>query len=207
MAREEFEILKQGVVKRKARRVFGLFVDGAGLDRATRRIQRKVDLERLVRSLCTGISPEIARYYTLVPHEDDARQFAFLDAVERAGMEVVVKRLPPKGVKRQVSMDVHMACDILSFCEGRFTPEKEDKAENSDEATVDAPVKAIKRSAVVVCASLELSYAIHTAGQLGAETTLADFGNYGTGGWKSVDKWIDLSASETIWKGDVKHSS
>lgn len=200
MAREEFEVLKQGVVKRKARRIFGLFVDGAGLDRATRRIQRKVDLGSLVRSLCTGIQPEIARYYTLVPHQDDARQFAFLDAVERAGMEVVVKRLPPKGVKRQVSMDVHMACDILRFCEGRFSPDEE-----GEEAPVTSSSRDIKRSAVIVCPNLELSYAVHTAGEIGAETTLADFGNYGHGGWKSVDKWIDLSASETIWKTDSRH--
>mgnify|MGYP003587120936 FL=1 len=30
---------------------------------------------------------------------------------------------------------------------------------------------------------------------------MADFGLYGqTDGWKGVDKWVDLSTSETIWR-------
>lgn len=125
MSREDFEQLGQGTFKRKVRRRLGLFIDGVGLDRATRRLDRKVDLARLVAGLTSGLKPEIARYYTLVPYEDDARQFAFLDAVERAGLKVVVKRLPPKGVKRQVSMDVHMASDLMSYSFGLFDDGKE----------------------------------------------------------------------------------
>jgi len=210
MGREEFELLKGGVVKRKAKRRIGLFIDGSGLDRATRRLDKKVDLSNLVSGLCAGLDPEIARYYTLVPHEDDARQFAFLDAVERAGLEVVVKRLPPKGVKRQVSMDVHMASDLISFAYGNFEHKEiaEAKAVNSDAETSEASDKGtakdpnIKRYATIVCPSREVGYAIFTASAVGTETSLADFGHYGTaGGWKGVDRWVDLSTSETIWRG------
>ncbi len=114
----EFQELGKGVVKRKEHRVLGLFIDGTGLDRATRRINRKVDLTRLVRGVTSGTPPTVARYYTLIPYEDDSRQRAFLDAVDRAGLEVVVKRLPPKGVTRQVSVDVEMAADIIAFALG-----------------------------------------------------------------------------------------
>jgi len=190
-----------------------LFIDGSGLDRATRRLDRKVDLSRLVSGLCSGLEPEIARYYTLIPYEDDARQFAFLDAVERAGLEVIVKRLPPKGVKRQVSMDVHLACDLASFGYGKYeivlgesTEEQQAVANaSSSSSTISAPITAsnpnIKRIACVVCPSREISYAIHTCHEIGVEATLADFGHYGTqSGWKGVDRWIDLSTSETIWR-------
>ncbi len=217
MGREEIEHLGGGVVRRKTKRVLGLFIDGVGLDRATRRLERKVDLSRLVAGLTSGVKLEVARYYTLIPHEDDARQFAFLDAVERAGLEVVVKRLPPKGVKRQVSMDVHMATDILSFSLGQLM--KADRAEaqlavGAEHITAIEPVRpandvmvttssagAVKRGTVVVCPSRELSYAIYTANQVGSETSLADFGLYGSSdGWRGVDHWIDLSTSETIWR-------
>ena len=114
----EFQELGQGVVKRRERRVLGLFIDGTGLDRATRRIARKVDLSALVRGVTSGITPVVARYYTLIPYEDDSRQRAFLDAVYRANLEVIVKRLPPKGVTRQVSVDVEMAADIVAFALG-----------------------------------------------------------------------------------------
>ena len=214
MGREEIEHLGGGVVRRKTKRVLGLFIDGVGLDRATRRLDRKVDLSRLVSGLVSGIKLETARYYTLIPYEDDARQFAFLDAVERAGLEVVLKRLPPKGVKRQVSMDVHMATDIVSYSLGQLA--KADRAEaqiavgaENHTPLISSPVDiastvgagAVKRSVVVVCPSRELSYAVYAANQAGVETSLADFGLYGTSdGWRGVDHWIDLSTSETIWR-------
>lgn len=207
MGREEFQLLKDGVVKRKAKRKVGLFIDGLGLDRATRRLDKKVDLSRLVAGLTSGIQPEIARYYTLIPNEDDARQFAFLDAVERAGLEVVVKRLPPKGVKRQVSMDVHIATDLIAFGYGQFekAQEVEAKVANSDESipkiTPTKSERSVKRMANVVCPSREISYAIYMCNQFGVETSLSDFGLYGTStGWKGVDRWVDLSTSETIWR-------
>ena len=116
----KYQELGKGVVKRKrGQRAIGLFIDGTGLDRATRRISRKVDLSALVRGVTSGTPPIIARYYTLIPYEDDSRQRAFLDAVARAGLTVVVKRLPPKGVSRQVSVDIEMASDIIAFALGR----------------------------------------------------------------------------------------
>jgi hypothetical protein len=113
-----FQEISKGVVKRNERRVFGLFIDGTGLDRATRRMKRKVDMTSLVRGVTGGIKPVVARYYTLIPHEDDSRQRAFLDAVSRAGLDVMVKRLPPKGIARQVSVDIFMAADIIAFARG-----------------------------------------------------------------------------------------
>jgi hypothetical protein len=219
MGREAFEVLKGGVVKRKMKRRMGLFIDATGLDRATRRLERKVDLSRLVSGLTSGIKLEVARYYCLIPNEDDTRQFAFLDAVERAGIEVVTKRLPPKGVKRQVSMDVHLASDLISFCFGKFekteevakaVPEEGNATANNEEnrnKTIALnnganPGRVIQRIVTVVCPSREMSYAIYVCNQLHIETCLADFGLYGSSdGWKGVDRWIDLSTSETIWRG------
>ncbi|MCB9029734.1 MAG: NYN domain-containing protein [Deltaproteobacteria bacterium] len=114
----KYESIGSGVLKRRERRVLGLFIDGTGLDRATRRLKRKVDLSRLVRGVTSGSVPIVARYYTLIPYEDDSRQRAFLDAVHKAGLTVIVKRLPPKGVSRQVSVDVEMAADIVAFAQG-----------------------------------------------------------------------------------------
>lgn len=187
----------------------GLFIDGVGLDRATRRLDKKVDLTRLVAGVCSGLKPVVARYYTLIPYEDDARQFAFLDAVERAGLEVVVKRLPPKNVKRQVSMDVHMATDLIGFAYGHFDARPEEAKSESvmGEAgepptpSKAAPDPTIKRVATIICPSREITYSIFMSQQLGIETSLADFGLYGTSdGWKGVDRWVDLSTSETIWR-------
>ncbi len=207
MSRDEFQHLKGGVVKRKTKRRLGLFIDGVGLDRATRRLAKKVDLSQLVSGLISGIPLDVARYYTLVPYEDDARQFAFLDAVEKAGLEVVIKRLPPKGVKRQVSMDVHMASDLIAFSYGHFNKQLADTQQKQVNGPTEAVVKSsgeaadVQRLALVVCPSRELTYAIYVSHTLGVETSLVDFGLYGTSdGWKGVDRWIDLSTSETIWR-------
>ncbi len=115
----KFESLKGGVVKRREHRILGVFIDGTGLDRATRRLNRKVDLSRLLKGIASGAELAVGRYYTLIPYEDDSRQRAFLDAVFRAGLQVVVKRLPPKGISRQVSVDVEMAADIIAFAMGK----------------------------------------------------------------------------------------
>lgn len=112
---EKYQELGGGLVKRAKPRLLGLFIDGTGLDRAARRISRKIDISRLIRGVTSGIAPVVARYYTLIPFEDDSRHRAFLDAVDRAGLDVVVKRLPPKGINRQVSVDVEMAADIVAF--------------------------------------------------------------------------------------------
>ena len=221
MGREELEVLKSGAAKRKSKRKIGIFIDGIGLDRATRRLYRKVDLSRLVSGLKSGLEVEVARYYTLVPYEDDARQFAFLDAVERAGLEVVTKRLPPKGVKRQVSMDVHLATDLVSFSMGIYEnlAKAKEKKEQEKIAVNDIPSSTtttgitkepaiqpssnskIKRVAAVICPGREVTYAMYVANQAGVETSLVDFGLYGSSdGWRGVDRWVDLSTSETIWR-------
>lgn len=116
----KYEELGRGIIKRSERKRLGLFIDGTGLDRATRRLNRRVDLASLVRGVSSGVPATVARYYTLIPYEDDSRQRAFLDAVTRAGLTVLVKRLPPKGVTRQVSVDIEMAADIVAFAMGHF---------------------------------------------------------------------------------------
>ena len=218
MGRDEFEKLKGGIIKRKQKRKLGLFIDGVGLDRATRRIDKKIDLTKLVASLTNGLEPEVARYYTLIPHEDDARQFAFLDAVQRAGLEVVVKRLPPKNVKRQVAMDVHISCDLIGYSLGVFQDVQANRPTASGNETRPLTIieehekhlllnphaqkdPKVKRIAAIVCPTRELTYAIYMSHLLEVETSLVDFGLYGqSDGWRGIDHWVDLSTSETIWR-------
>jgi hypothetical protein len=129
----KYEELGKGFIRKREKRIVGLFIDGTGLDRATRRINRKVDMTALVRGVTSGLTPTIARYYTLIPYEDDSRQRAFLDAVARAGLSVIVKRLPPKGVTRQVSVDLEMAADIVAFALGHTSFSKENEYRPSEE--------------------------------------------------------------------------
>jgi hypothetical protein len=224
----KYEKLGGGFIKKREKRVVGLFIDGTGLDRATRRINRKVDMAALVRGVTSGIAPVVARYYTLVPYEDDSRQRAFLDAVARAGLSVIVKRLPPKGITRQVSIDLEMAADMVAFAHGltSFSKENEympadaaihtpaqylrrqqaevveaadDKEETQAETIPD--IKTAPRSIVVVCPSREIAYPLSLVKNIAADTTTADFGQFNTGDvLKSAQKWIDLSDSETIWR-------
>lgn len=218
-----YEKIGKGIVKRTERRVIGLFIDGTGLDRATRRINRKVDMASLVRGVTSGTAPVVARYYTIIPYEDDSRQRAFLDAVARAGLRVVVKRLPPKGVNRQVSVDVEMAADIVAFAlghssfstlseystEGGFhgdfdsgapRPAERPETPRSD-GREDPPARPESRIITVVCPSRDLAYPISLVKELGVDTLSADFGKFNAGDvLKSAAKWIDLSDSETIWR-------
>jgi hypothetical protein len=127
MTEERFKELRGGLIKKKEKRVVGVFIDGVNLDRATRRINRKVDLRALVKGVCSGSTPVVARYYTVIPHEDDSRHRAFLDAVARAGLTVIVKRLPPKGIERQVTTDIEMAADIVAFSLGLSSFSKENE--------------------------------------------------------------------------------
>lgn len=224
----KYEELGKGVVRRREKRSIGLFIDGTGLDRATRRINRKVDLSALVRGVASGLTPVVARYYTLVPNEDDSRQRAFLDAVARAGLTVIVKRLPPKGVSRQVSVDLEMASDIIAFSLGvtefgqtnQYLPSDHvarqmiadtgltegangeySSRESRVEQSAAAATSPENRSVVVVCPSRELAYPMSLAREIGVDTTTADFGQFTTGDiLKSAAKWIDLSDSETIWR-------
>lgn len=145
----KYEQLGGGFIKKREKRVVGLFIDGTGLDRATRRINRKVNMSALVRGVTSGINPIVARYYTLIPYEDDSRQRAFLDAVARAGLSVIVKRLPPKGVTRQVSVDLEMAADIVAFAHGLNSFSRENEYLPSDQqsrsSAIHTPAQFMRR--------------------------------------------------------------
>lgn len=109
-------------------------------------------------------------------------------------------------------MDVHVASDLLAFAYGSFTEaskEAEDPLKANEENSsgtqkriiASSKPKETKRVATIVCPSRELSYALFSANQAGVDIALADFGLYGTSdGWRGVDRWIDLSTSETIWR-------
>lgn len=216
-----YQELGRGIVKRSEKRVVGLFIDGTGLDRATRRINRKVEMSLLVKGVTAGATLAVARYYTIIPYEDDSRQRAFLDAVSRTGLQVIVKRLPPIGVTRQVSVDVEMAADILAFSLGhqKFSSlseyqaaglkqpslhqaaEQEMAHEAGDSAPDGAAQMKIKRVVTIVCPSRDLAYPISLSKELGVDTVNADFGEFaGQDVLKSAAKFIDLSGSETIWR-------
>lgn len=208
------------VVRRAVRRVVGLFIDGPSLDRAARRLNRRVDFSALIRGVCPGSAPVVARYYTVIPHDDDSRQRSFLDAVRGAGFDVIVKRLPPKGINRQVAVDPDMAADMLAFAHGhtsfaqspelhdislRATPPSEGReeggvSEDSSRPTEEPDTREIRRCVTVVCPSRELAYALWLSKQVGVETTTADFSKFASGDFmRTATKWMDLSDSETIW--------
>lgn len=202
----KYESLKSGVVKRRVNHSIAIFIDGVGLDRATRRIERKVEIAALVKALASGLNPAVVRYYTLIPFEDDSRHRAFLNTLSKAGVSVVLKRLPPKTVTRQVSMDPEIAADMLAFAAGVL--ETKDGIIDA-EAQGDAPNppltpssdEAAGRSVIVVCGSRDLSYPLTMVRKLGCETTNADFGGFaGNEVLKAANKWIDLTDSETIWR-------
>jgi len=225
----EFVEIGKGVVKRKEHRVLGLFIDGVGLDRATRRLNRKVEIGKLVKGVISGSQPVVARYYTLIPYEDDSRQRAFLDAVYNAGLDVVVKRLPPKGVNRQVAVDVEMAADIIAFAMGyqKFSDystykSEQDTGVNNNGGLLDR-IRRVnnvnpqsvsqrkfltdpsntegKRIITLVCPSRELAYPVSLVKEFDVDTITADFGQFNNGDiLKAAAKWIDLSDSETIWR-------
>jgi hypothetical protein len=214
MSREEIEKLGNGVVRRKNKRSIGLFIDGISLDRATYRLDKKIDLTKLVSSLTEGVSTELSRYYTLIPFDDDARQFSFLSAVERSGLEVIAKRLPPKNVQRKVAMDVHIATDLILFATGHLAKQNAPMADGEnikitddlDSQDFDINLNpeidlSVKRTAIVLCPSREISYALYVCHQFGVEIMMVDFGSYSKfDNWRCIDKWIDLSTSETIWR-------
>jgi hypothetical protein len=211
------------------KRVVGLFIDGPSLDRAARRLHKRVDFSALIRGVCPGAQPIVARYYTVIPYDDDSRQRSFLDAVRAAGFDVIVKRLPPKGVNRLVSVDPDMAADILaySFGHSRFahSPDLHDltlpgggdhkhEVPNRSSSELDNPAtgehsatdsknidtRELRRCVTVVCPSRELAYPIWLSKQVGVETTTADFSKFASGDFmRTASKWMDLSDSQTIW--------
>lgn len=206
----KYEKTKNGVIKRSEQKAIGIFIDGTGLDRATRRINKKIDMKALLKNFCLGLEPTVARYYTIIPYEDDSRQRAYLDAVQRAGFQVIVKRLPPKNVQKQVQVDTEMSADIIAFSVGytNFQTIDEFSSTNSENEESETPKtdelidKNVKKVINVVCPSQELTYAISLANNLHAETVCADFGKLNANKeiLRTATNWIDLSDSETIWR-------
>ena len=178
---------KQEVIKKHVSTALSIFIDGVNLDRACRRLKKRINLSALLSSLAGGKEIVTAKYYTLIPFEDDHRHRAYLDAVARAGFEVVTKRMPPKGVQRQVGVDVDLASDMLNF---GLNPKFQQNNNN------------LKKSIIVVCPSLELSYPLKLLGDLGVKTTTADFSKVQRGDlMKSAANWVDLTDSDSIWIG------
>jgi hypothetical protein len=187
MVQRKQKIQEPAIVKRRVKRVYGIYVDGVSLDRAARRLGGRIDYAALLKSLCPTGVPLIAKYYILLPFEDDSRHRSYLDAVERSGFEVIVKRLPPKNVERQVGIEVEMAADLVHFALASLPPQAETEEK-------------VLRSAVVVCPSLDLTYPLSILKEEGVETTSADFGQIRKGDiLKSAAQWIDLSNTPSIW--------
>jgi hypothetical protein len=218
MADNGFTQVKKGVVKRNTRREVGIFIDGVNIDRASRRLNKKIDFAALKQSLSNGLPVRVARYYSVIPNEDDARQHSFFDVVHRAGFEVILKRLPPIGIDRQVSTDVEMAADIVAFSLGvtefqndnQYLPDellnlkKSDKNSSSSESTQDTDSgknDSVVRIATIVTPSRDMSYPISLASKNGADTVTADFASMATGDkMKSALKWVDLTDAESIYR-------
>lgn len=211
MTEQKYQQVKGGLIKKTKRRVVGVFIDGIGLDRATRRLNRRIDLAALIKGVTSGLAPTLARYYTVVPNEDDSRHRSFLDAVSRAGLNVIVKRLPPKGITRQVTTDIEMSTDIVAYALGlssfnkafEYLPAEmqavknmsvggakatispadisESKRQSGPLLNIDPQKSDTTRSLIVICPTRELSYAMTLAKDLGADTTTADFGKFNRG--------------------------
>lgn len=201
------------VVRRREKKLLGIFVDGPSLDRAAKRMNRKIDFKALLQGVSSGTEPTVARYYTIIPYEDDSRHRAYLDAVRGAGFRVIVKRLPPKGVERQIGIEVEMAADMVAFSLGHssFGSLSDYHGQGDDIGVVDTEeqndgeqteqVVPVRRLLTVVCPSRDLSYPLTLVNELGVDTATADFGKFNRGDLlKSAAKWIDLSDSETIWR-------
>lgn len=165
------------IIRRSGDRNIGVFIDGVSLDRATRKIGRRIQWKSFKDSLSQGRKMVLANYYTVIPFEDDARQHSFLDAVERDGINVNIKRLPPKGIDRQVTADVEIATDLCNF------------ALSTDNAR-----------AIIVCPSRDLAYPLRILADRKIECVIVDFGTPQSPElMKAATNWIDLSTTEGIW--------
>ena len=213
---------KPSIIKRRPNSAVGIFVDGVGLDRACKRIKRRVDWKKLLSSLGAGKRLVEARYYNLLPNTDDNRQTAFLDALGQAGFESVIKRLPPKHIEKQVSIAVEMASDLMAFALGqnefpdlhyfavRSAAKRNPTAADWDEEAKPLVAKLTpeeskilsQREVILVCPSKELEYTVSYLKLLGVKTSTADFGTFSVNKTLTAsDGWIDLSLSESIWHG------
>lgn len=198
----DYKSVKKGVVKRTHKRKLSIFIDGVSLDRASKRINKKISYKKLVSSLSLGINPTIARYYTILPNQDDSRHRAFLDAIVDAGLDVIFKRLPPIGVDKHITTNEEISSDITAFACGSYDLGKINSYTSDEEKeTEQENHENIKHVIILVCPNRDLSYTIRLCNHLGAETVVADFGGSSSNELiKSATKWVDLSDSETIWR-------
>ena len=196
------------VIRRQPKRSIGVFIDGVGLDRASKRIGKRVSIVNLVKTITGSRETAVIRYYTILPNEDDSRQLSFLDSLQKQGVTIVAKRLPPKGIERQASTDAELSTDITAFAAG-FTSFEEEYRYSSEEimeaagVTKEAPVETDADATphiITVCVCRDICYPLNIARVLGAETTATDFGD-GTPQdvLRAAAKWVDLSDATTIW--------
>jgi hypothetical protein len=226
-----FEVEKPRIAKenskilRRTKKEIFLIVDGPSLDRACRRLGKRIDLQNLISVSCTGNSPLISRYYTLIPNEDDSRQRAFLSAIENLGLEVIIKRLPPKGVNKQINLDAEMSTDMTLFALGqlKFLNQEERvgsttqhmlkqsvKLDRFSESQVDLDLNApnsenidntqSNKCIILVCPSRDLLYTFNLVKNLQCEIVCVDFGRSSNSEINSIfSNNIDLSRSESVW--------
>jgi hypothetical protein len=186
-------------VRREQTHSIGVFLDGVSLDRAARRLNKKVDWKLLVKVVSEGRIPKLLRYYTVIPHEDDARHHSFLGAVEGAGFQVIVKRLPPKGVNRNVTIDLEMASDVVAF--GLGLSDLPANNEGSHDLRGDSKLsesgaaRTLEKSEIIlICPPNDLEYPLRLIANRDAKITVVDFKGSGTSELIKVSsKWMDLS--------------
>jgi hypothetical protein len=196
---------KVNFVRRAKPRKLGIFIDGVGLDRAAKRIERRIDWPLFAKVISEGLQADVAKYYSLLPIEDDARHHSYLAAVEAVGFQVHVKRLPPKGVNRVVSYDLEIATDLLNFCLskslagstdegfGKAQPNNSGNRENSE--SIQHQNNSLSQPApILVCPSRELEYPLQILHEKGFSVTVIDFLN-GSGSdlLKYTSKWVNIS--------------
>jgi len=173
------------VVKQQTDSELALFVDGTSLDRAAKRLNKRLDIPKLIERVSTA-KCSFVRYYNTIPSKDDARHIAFMDNLRNHGIEVVMRRLPPIGITKRVAIDIDMATDIIGYTlhHPSFASDwtREDK----------------KRGVIVVCPTEELDRTLEMVTQTGSPLSVADFGRprslpYGR-------DWINLEAFSDIWR-------
>jgi hypothetical protein len=176
---------KSTYLRREKPRKIGLFVDGVNLDRASRRVGKKVDWKLLAKLVSEGRALNLLRYYTVIPNEDDARHHSFLGVIEGAGYEVVLKRLPPKGVNKTVTTDLELTADILKFSFQEKINALTLHSELENTSTIEI---------VLVCPPDDIEYALRILLDQGIKITIVDFKSHNAPSLvKLSSKWMDLS--------------
>jgi hypothetical protein len=184
------------VINRRIDKRTALFIDGPALDRASKRLHKKVELKNLVEALSNSVPFSLIRYYTLLPYEDDSRHRSFLQALGNSGIESVVKRLPPKGVTRQVDISVEIATDMLMF------------GGNIGKVSIDTQTTSQEKKIItLVCPNRDLRYPLELLHSINIDIVGVDFGRHiATEISDFTSKWIDLNSLDTIWRETVNRS-